>query len=92
MQDQHVVQTFLSDAPQEAFTDGIGSGSVIGRLEKLDAAGCRHPSKAGPKFAVVIPNQIFRCLSIGRGFPELLRHPDITRRTRDAHVDHLPRL
>jgi hypothetical protein len=54
MQDQHMVQAFLSYAPQEALTDGIGPRRVIGRYENLDATCPRHPSKAGPTFGIVI--------------------------------------
>src|SRR5947208_3038904 len=92
LKNQQVVQTFLPDAPQEAFADRIGSGSVKGRLEKLDTAGCRHPSKAGPKFAVVITYQILGCLSIGGGFSQLLGHPGIGRRSSDPDMDHPSRL
>ena len=87
MQDQQVVQAFLSDAPQKAFANGIGSWRMNRRFEQLDATGCRHPSKAGPKFAVVITYQILGCLSIGGGFSQLLGHPGIGRRASDADVD-----
>jgi hypothetical protein len=87
-----VVQAFLSDAPHEAFADGIGSGFMNRRFEDLNRTGCRHTSKARPKFVVVISDQIFRCLSIRRGFSQLLRHPGIGRRACHAHMDHLARL
>jgi len=64
MQDQQVVQAFLSDAPHIAFADRIGSGSVIGGLEQLDATCFRHTSKARPKLAIVITDQILWPLSI----------------------------
>jgi len=88
MQDQQVVQACLSHAPQKPLTDGVSSGSVIGRLEQLDATGPRHPSKAGPKFAVVISNQIFRRVPIRGGFSKLLCHPGIRRRACHADMDH----
>ena len=60
MEDQHMVQAFLSDAPQEAFADGIGSWSMIRCFENLNPTRGRHTSEAGPKFAIVLTNQIFR--------------------------------
>jgi hypothetical protein len=60
MEDQQVVQAFLSDAPQIAFADGIGSWCMNGRGEKLNRTRGRHTSKARPEFAIVITNQIFR--------------------------------
>ncbi len=92
LKDQQVVQAFLSHTSQEALADRIGSRSVIGRLEKLDATGRRHSEETGSKLAVVITNQVLRHLPIRSRFPQLLRHPGIGRRSCDAHVDHLARL
>ena len=89
-EDQQVVQAFLSDTPQKAFTDRIGSGSMNRCFEQLDATCPRHPIKARPKFAVVITNQVLWCVPIGGGFPQLLGHPGIGWRASDADVDHLP--
>ena len=50
LQDQQVIQAFLTNTSQEAFTDGIGSGSMNGGFEQLDATGRRHTSEARPKF------------------------------------------
>ena len=84
-----MIEAFLSHAPQEALTDGIGSWSMNRRFEQLDAARFRHPSKAGPKFAIVITNQILGRLPIRGGFPQLLCHPGIGRRACHADMDHL---
>ena len=65
MQNQQMIEAFLPHAPQEALTDRIGSWRVIGGCENLDATGPRHTSEAGPKFGIVITNEILRCLSIG---------------------------
>jgi hypothetical protein len=86
-----MVQAFLSDTPGEALADRIGSRCVIGRLEQLDATGCCHPQETGSKLAVVITDEILRCLPKRGRFPKLVRHPDIGRRACDAHVDHLAR-
>src|SRR5262245_12294742 len=69
LQDQQVIQAFLTHTSQEAFTDGIGSGSVNGGFEYLDAAGCGHARETGAKFGIIIPNQVLGCVSIWGGFP-----------------------
>ena len=92
LKDQQVVQAFLSHTPQEALADGIGSRCMNGRLENLDVTCRRHASKARPKFAIVITNEILGCLPIRGSFSQLLRHPGISRGSRHAYVDHLPRL
>ena len=91
LQDQQMVETFLPYAPQEPFTDGIRSWGMNRRFEQLDAAGFRHPNKAGPKFAIVISNQILGRLLIGGGFSQLLCHPRIGRRSCHTDMDHLAR-
>jgi hypothetical protein len=60
VKDQDMIKAFLSDAPQIAFADGIGSWCMNGRGEKLNRTRGRHTSKARPEFAIVITNQIFR--------------------------------
>ena len=92
MQDQQVVQTLLPHTPHESLADGIGPWGMNRRFEQLDATGPRHPHKRGAKFAIVISYQILRCLSIGRGFAELLGRPGIGRRSCHAHLDDLARL
>ena len=92
MKDQQMVQAFLSDASQEALADGIGSWGMNRRFEDLDRARFRHTSKARSKLAVVITNQVLGCEPIRGRFSQLLRHPGISRRSRHAYVDHLPRL
>src|SRR5260370_1097812 len=61
-------------------------------LEQLDATGRCHPEEIGSKLAIIITYQILGSLPIGSRFPELLGHPGIGRRSRDADVEHLPRL
>ena len=89
MQDQQVVQAFLSDAPQKAFANGIGSWRMNRRFEQLDATGHRHSAETGSILAVVITDQILGGLSIGGGFSKLLCHPSISWRSCHAHMDHL---
>ena len=92
MQDQQVVQAFLSDAPQIAFADGIGSWCMIRRFQYLDAAGSGHARERGPEFANVITNEIFRRSSIRSRLPQLLGGPGVGRRTCDTHMNDSPRL
>jgi len=75
LKDQQVVQACLSDAPQEAFADRIGSWCVIGGPEQLDATGRRHSLETGSTRAVVISKQIVRCLPVGGGFSERYAPP-----------------
>jgi len=74
-EDQQVVQAFLSDAPQEAFADRIGSWRVIRRFENLNRTRGRHASKARPKFAIGIPNQVLWRLPIGSRFSQRYAPP-----------------
>ncbi len=61
-----------------------------GCFENLNRTGCGHTSETGPKFTIVIMNQILRCLPIRRGFSELLGDPGIGRGPCDADMDHPP--
>ena len=90
VEDQQMVKAFLSHTSQEAFADRIGSWCMNGRFENLNSTRCRHASKARPKFAIVITNQILRCLPIRGSFSELLRNPGIGRRPCHDYVDHFP--
>ena len=90
VKDQEVVKTFLAHTSQEAFTDRVSSWRMIRRSENLDVTRGRHPSKTLPEFAIIITNQILRCLSKWCGFPELLRNLRIGRRSCHAYMDHLP--
>jgi hypothetical protein len=90
MEDQHMVQAFLSDTPQETFADSIGSGCMNRRFEDLDSARFRHTSKARPKLTVVITNQILGCLPIRGRFSKLLCDPRIGRRSCHPYMDDLP--
>jgi hypothetical protein len=87
---QQMVKAFLADTPQEAFADRMGSWCMNGRFEHLDGTRCRHPSKTGSQFALMITHQLLRCLPIRGGFPQVLRDPGIGGRSCHSDVDHLP--
>ena len=91
VEDQQMVKAFLPHTPQKAFADGVCAWRVIRYFEGLNGTRCRHPSEARPKFAIIITNQIRRCLPKGRGFSKLLRHPGIGGRSCHSRVDHAPR-
>lgn len=88
MKDQQVVEAFLPHTPQEALADRIGAGSVIRSPEDFNATCCRHPHATRSKLAIVITDQIFRCLPIRGSFPKLLRHPGIGRISCHSDMDH----
>jgi hypothetical protein len=94
LQDEQVIETLAPYTAEKAFTDGIGSRGVIRRFESLDATRVGNPSEARSKFAIVIPDEIFRPLSKGCNLPQLLCGPGVGRiswKSVDADVDHLPR-
>ena len=90
LKDQQMIEAFLPHAPHEALAARIGSGCMIRRFQYLDAAGCGHARETGPKFIVVIANQVLGCVPIRGGFSQLLPDPRIGRRSGHAYVDDLP--
>ncbi len=44
------------------------------------------------EFAIIIPDQVFWGVSIRSRFSQLLCHPEVCRRARYIHMDHLARL
>jgi hypothetical protein len=81
LQDQQMVQAFLSHTPQKAFADRVGSWGLNRRCEDLDRARFRYPSEARPELAIVITNQVLRCEPIRGGVSQFTavvgppRHP-----------------
>jgi hypothetical protein len=92
LQDEQVIQTLTSHTAEEAFTDGIGSRSVVRRFQDLDAAGCGHAREIGSKLVITIPDQILRSNPKSGGFPQLLCRPRVSGRACHAHVDHFARV
>src|SRR5260370_35439854 len=79
MEDQQMVKAFLPHTPQETLTDRIGSRSMIRRFENLNSTCRRHSGKTGPKFAIVITDQIFRRFPAWQGVAHVLCDPAIGR-------------
>ena len=92
IQDEEVIQAFSPHASQKTFTDGICLRGPIRGLKHFDATGCRHSCKTRSEFTIIVPNQVFGCLSIRSRFPQLLRNPGIGRSSCHIHVDDLARL
>ncbi len=69
MQDEQMVEALPAHTSQKAFTDGIRSRGVIRCCENLDATRVHNTGEDRPKLAIVIPQKVFRPLSIRCGFP-----------------------
>jgi len=89
MQDEKVIQAFSPHALQKAFAYGIRLWSSVRRSKHLDATGGCHSCKIRAEFLVIIPDEVLWDLPIRSRFPQLLRHPEIRRRTCHVHMDHL---
>ena len=70
MQDEQVIEALTSHTAQEALADGIGAWSVIRGFENLDVTRLGNPSEAHTKFAIIIPDEVFRTSTKGSGFPK----------------------
>ena len=92
IQDEEVIQAFSPHASQKTFTDGIRSRSSVWRAKHLDATRGCYTRKTRSEFTIIVPNQVFGCLSIRSRFPQLLRDPGIGRSSCHIHVDDLARL
>src|SRR5260221_12735851 len=86
MEDNQMIEALPSHTAQEAFTDGIGSWSVIGGFENLNVTGFRNPRKAHPKLAIIITDEVLRTRAIGGGFPQLFCRPRVGGRSGGAPV------
>ena len=69
LQNQQVVQAFLSHTPQEALADRIGAWRMIRRFQYLDAAGCGHARETGSELGITITDEILRPSSISSRLP-----------------------
>ncbi len=92
MQDEHMVEALPAHTSQKAFTDRIRSRGVIRGVENLDTTRVRNTCEGRPKLAIVIPQKVFRPLSIRRGFPKLLCGPSVGGIACHADMDHSPRV
>jgi len=92
LQDEQVIETLATHTAEEALADGIGTWSMIGRFENFDATGLGNPREGHAKFAIVIPDEIFRPHTKGGGEPSLLRRPSIRGRACHADVNHFARV
>src|SRR5690242_4127310 len=77
LEDQEVIQAFTPHTQEKAFTHGIGLRGSVRRSKLLDTTRCCYTRTTRPEFAIIIPNQLFRRVSIRSRFPQLLRHPQL---------------
>ena len=92
MENQKMIQAFAPHTAQKAFADSICLRRPVRRSKDFDATRRCHSCKMLPEFLIVIPQQIFWCVSIRSGLPQLLRDPRISRGSCHIHMDDLPRL
>jgi hypothetical protein len=92
LEDQEMIQAFSPHASQKTFTDRIRSRCSLRRTKLFDAT-CRcHLCEIRTKFLVIIPDEVFRCLSISSCLSQVLGNPKIRRRSRHIHMQDLSRL
>jgi len=59
LQNEQVIEALATHTAKKTFTDGIGSRSVIGRFENLDATRLGNPREGHAKFAIVVTGEVF---------------------------------
>jgi hypothetical protein len=69
-EDEQMIETLAPHTSEKAFTDRIHSRGVIGCFEELDGARRRHSGETRSEFAIVVVNEIFGGLPIGRSFSQ----------------------
>ena len=70
LQDEQVIETLATHTQEKAFTDRIGSWCMIRRFQDLDATRLGNPREAHTKFALIIPDEVFRTYAKGDGLPK----------------------
>jgi hypothetical protein len=78
-QNEDVIQTLASHTAHEPLADGVGSRCFHRGLEHLHLTILGHAGETPPILVVIVSDQKAWTLSLGRGFPDLLRDPSITR-------------
>ncbi len=86
-----MIQAFLPYTAQEAFADGIRFRGPIRRLQDLNRSRLRRGGEGLPIFAIPIPNEKARALTVGRRLAQLLGHPGIRGMGGDTEVYDPPR-
>jgi hypothetical protein len=78
MEDVQMVEALTLDTAQEAFTDGIGTWSVIRDCEHLNVTRLRNQREDPPKLGIIILDEILWPHAKGSGCPK--RYVQSTRR------------
>ena len=79
-EDQDMVKAFTANRAEETFTQRIGFGSAVGRVEQFDVNASNRAFKQHAIFVIVIANQEAGTGTERRRLTDLLSHPSITRR------------
>ena len=87
---QHVVQAFTPNTPQQSFADGIRSWRLDRCSQHLDPATQGDSPEVRTIFRIVITNQILWRELERRRLTELLRYPFIGWRSRHIDMDNPP--
>jgi len=86
-----MVKTLPSHAAQEPLADCIRLWRTIGYLQDFNRCAHGNAREAFPVLAIAIPNQKVRRLTERRCLAQLLGHPGVRWRTRDAEMNNPPR-
>jgi hypothetical protein len=78
-QNENMIQALAPHTADEPLADRIGSRCFQRGLEHLNLSVLGHSGEASSILLIVIADQKAMSLSIGRGFPDPLGDPDITR-------------
>jgi hypothetical protein len=86
VQDDHAVEQFSAESPNESFDIGILPGTVIGGPHFLDTATIEEGAHAVAVAAVVVAEEVAGLDAVGHGFAKLLHDPSHGGRRRDGPV------
>jgi hypothetical protein len=75
----HVVQALPTHRAEEALADWVQIGRTRRDGHDFDARPLGHGGKALPELVIVVSDEVLRSVTVRRGFPELLGHPDVGR-------------
>src|SRR5262245_29192868 len=90
-EDQDMVQAFAPHGTEEALTQRIGFRGLEGCVQQFGVNTSDGAFKQNPILIVIVANQKTGRDPEARCFPDLLRNPSITRRTRNSEMNHASR-
>ena len=75
MEDEEVIGTFSLERTHKSFTNGIGFGSTVRRIQRFDARVLDQTLELAAKLAIIIVYEIFWPFTPGCCFAKLLSRP-----------------